>query len=276
MLDRTLEKNWFNVPAKLDWWIGRSRWLKASLIILLIGIGGCSPIYVVKAGLAELKILRARQDIVEVLGDPNIDSATRGKLSFVLEARRFATSELGINVGDAYKTFAQLDQDTLALVVSASHKDRLEPKTWWFPIIGRVPYKGFFSLDDAQDEEDKLKQALNTLGIKSLNRLLEEIGLGKRVGNVVARQMTSFLNKKGEKKSSDTLSLEITGTEGLVVNYATCCKPIPGDSVIGHFTTNGLVVHQERCKNILSIREDPSQCFPVIGMKNYRENFLRI
>ena len=158
MLDRTLTKNWFNVLAKLDWWIGRSSWIKAALIILLISIGGCSPIYVVKAGLAELKILRARQDIVEVLGDPNIDSATRGKLSFVLEARRFATSELGINVGDAYKTFAQLDQDTLPLVVSASHKDRLEPKTWWFPIIGRVPYKGFFSLDDAQDEEDKLKQ----------------------------------------------------------------------------------------------------------------------
>ena len=124
----------------------------------LICIGGCSPIYIVKAGLAELRILRARQDIVEILGDPSIDSATRGKLSFVLEARRFATNELGIEVGDAYRTFAQLDQDTLALVVSAAHKDRLESKTWWFPIIGRVPYKGFFSLDDAQDEEDKLKQ----------------------------------------------------------------------------------------------------------------------
>ena len=47
-------------------------------------------------------------------------------------------------------------------------------------------------------------------------------------------------------------------------NYAVCCKPIPGDSVIGHFTAEkGLVVHQERCKNILSVREDPQQCFPV-------------
>jgi len=120
-------------------------------------------------------------------------------------------------------------------------------------------------------KKDKLKEALDTLGIKSLNRLLEEIGLGKRVGNVVARQMISFLNKKGKEKTSDILSLEITGTEGLVVNYATCCKPIPGDSVIGHFTTNGLVVHQERCKNILSIREDPSQCFPV----NWHEELQR-
>ena len=48
------------------------------------------------------------------------------------------------------------------------------------------------------------------------------------------------------------------------MNYAPCCKPIPGDAVIGHFTAErGLVVHQERCKNILSVREDPQQCFPV-------------
>ena len=57
----------------------------------------------------------------------------------------------------------------------------------------------------------------------------------------------------------------------MVVNYATCCRPIPGDSVIGHFTSNGLVVHQERCKNILSVREDPEQCFPV----NWHEELER-
>jgi guanosine-3',5'-bis(diphosphate) 3'-pyrophosphohydrolase len=101
--------------------------------------------------------------------------------------------------------------------------------------------------------------------------LLEEIGLGKRVGNIVARQMIGFLDQEGKERDSNDLFLEITGTEGLVVNYATCCKPIPGDSVIGHFTTNGLVVHQERCKNILSIREDPAQCFPI----NWNEELQR-
>ena len=112
-------------------------------------------------------------------------------------------------------------------------------------------------------KKDELREALDALGVRSLNRLLEEIGLGKRVGNVVSQQMLSVLNKESNKGDSSILALEITGTEGLVVNYATCCKPIPGDSVIGHFTSNGLVVHQERCKNILSVREDPTQCFPV-------------
>ena len=122
-------------------------------------------------------------------------------------------------------------------------------------------------------EKEELRSALDALGVRSLNKLLEEIGLGKRVGNVVARQMISFLDKETKDESTSTPALEITGTEGLVVNYATCCKPIPGDSVIGHFTTSGLVVHQERCKNILSVREDPTQCFPVDWHEELERDF---
>ena len=97
-----------------------------------------------------------------------------------------------------------------------------------------------------------------------MNRVLKEIGLGIRVANVVARQIAGFVNKDSEIESDSAIPLEITGSEGLVVNYAPCCKPIPGDSVMGHFTADkGLVVHQERCKNILSFRKDPQQCFPV-------------
>ena len=112
-------------------------------------------------------------------------------------------------------------------------------------------------------QKDKLTEALKAIGIKSLNKLLEEIGLGNRVGNVVARQIIGFLNQENSDQKNSGLFLEITGTEGLVVNYGNCCKPIPGDSVIGHFTSGGLVVHQERCKNILPFRQDPAQCFPV-------------
>ena len=48
----------------------------------------------------------------------------------------------GIDAGQAYTQYTKLEHDTLALVVSAAQKDRLVPKTWWFPIVGRVPYKG--------------------------------------------------------------------------------------------------------------------------------------
>ena len=113
-------------------------------------------------------------------------------------------------------------------------------------------------------EKEDLRKVLNHIGVRSLNRLLEEIGLGLRVGNIVAQQMIGVLRDSEKIESNNIVPLEITGSEGLIVNYAPCCKPIPGDAVIGHFTAErGLVVHQERCKNILSVREDPQQCFPV-------------
>ena len=106
-------------------------------------------------------------------------------------------------------------------------------------------------------DKTELRKVLNDIGVRSLNRLLEEIGLGLRVGNIVAQQITGFLRENHNIKERDIVPLEITGSEGLIVNYAVCCKPIPGDSVIGHFTAErGLVVHQERCKNIHSIYLD--------------------
>lgn len=141
--------------------ITRKRILRTVLLVAGLGLvaasWACSPIYVIKAGIAEAKILRARRPIPEVLQDSATDADTRGKLSFALEARRFAADELGIDVGDAYTQYTQLDTDTLALVVSAAHKDRLVPKTWWFPIVGHVPYKGFFDEEDAREAQADLE-----------------------------------------------------------------------------------------------------------------------
>jgi predicted aminopeptidase len=118
----------------------------------------CSPVYVVKAGMAEARILRARRPIPEVLADSTTDAGTRGKLAYVLEARRFAAEQLGIDVGNSYTMYTRLDRDTLALVVQAAPKDQIAPVTWWFPIVGRVPYRGFFSVEDALEAEADLAE----------------------------------------------------------------------------------------------------------------------
>ncbi len=117
---------------------------------LLTLFTGCSPVYVLKAGWAEAKILNARRPMHEVAADSALDGRSRGKLTLVMEAREFAQRDLGLNVGDSYTTYAALDRDTLAMVLSAAHRDRIVSKTWWFPVVGHVPYKGFFDLDDAQ------------------------------------------------------------------------------------------------------------------------------
>lgn len=119
-------------------------------LLSLVLVGACSPIYVIKAGIAEARILRSRRPIPEVILDASTDARTRSQLTLALEARTFAQRRLGLDVGESYTTYARLRSDTLAMVLSGSRRDRLEPKTWWFPIVGRVPYKGYFELDDAR------------------------------------------------------------------------------------------------------------------------------
>ncbi len=118
---------------------------------------GCSPVYVIKAGWAEARILKARRSLAEVILAPETDARTRGKLTLAREAREFAMNGLGLDVGDSYTTYTELDRDTLAMVLSAAYPDRLASRTWWFPIVGRVPYRGFFDLDEAIEERRKLE-----------------------------------------------------------------------------------------------------------------------
>lgn len=140
----------------------RRRALRAGLAVVAVALAAgcvaCSPIYVVKAGVAQVGIMRARQPIHRVLADSTVDADIRAKLAWVVEARRFAAEDLAIDVGDSYTMYAELDRDTLAHVVSAAYPDRLVPKTWWFPIVGHVPYKGHFSLESAMKERASLER----------------------------------------------------------------------------------------------------------------------
>jgi predicted aminopeptidase len=117
----------------------------------------CSPAYVVRAGVEQAKILRARQPMDEAIADPATRPETRAKLQVVRMAATYADRELGLDVADSYTTFAQLDRDTLLLVVTASRKDEFRAHTWWFPIVGRVPYKGYFNPDHARAEAARLQ-----------------------------------------------------------------------------------------------------------------------
>ncbi len=147
---------------------GRRRRLRARLLVAAAAAvvvaaslwpgTACSPAYVIKAGWEEAKILRARRPIPEVILEPETDEETRAKLALATEARDFAMNGLGLDVGDSYTTYTELERDTLAMVLSAAYQDQLLSRTWWFPIVGRVPYRGFFDLGDALDEQRKLEE----------------------------------------------------------------------------------------------------------------------
>ncbi len=143
--------------------MNRRFWMRFSLgagavVMITLLASACSPMYVIRAGIAEARILRARRPIPEVILDPATDERTKTKLTFVVEARNYAIDEFALDVGRSYTSFSQLKTDTLAMVLSAARKDQLTPKTWWFPIVGTVPYKGYFNEDNAIEEQEKLEE----------------------------------------------------------------------------------------------------------------------
>jgi len=115
---------------------------------------GC---YLSRAAYEEARILSRREPIAEVIADPATPVDVRGKLSLVLEARQFAIEALSLKAGKSFTSFSQLDRDTLVLVVSAAYRDRLARKTWWFPVVGRFPYKGFFDFAEAERTAESLR-----------------------------------------------------------------------------------------------------------------------
>ena len=126
------------------------RWVLIGLGVVIVG-ALATPLgrYVARAGWEEAKILSRRVKIEDVIADSNTSPSLREKLRVVMAARSFAVESLGLEADESFTTFAQLDRDTLVLVLSAAYRDRLVAYRWWFPIVGRLPYKGYFKPDDA-------------------------------------------------------------------------------------------------------------------------------
>jgi len=126
------------------------RWVLIGLgVIVVIVLATPFGRYLTRAAWEEMKILSRRVKIEEVIADSSTSPGLREKLRVVVAARSFAVESLGLEAEESFTTFSQLDRDTLVLVLSAAYRDRLEAYRWWFPIVGRLPYKGYFKRDDA-------------------------------------------------------------------------------------------------------------------------------
>jgi predicted aminopeptidase len=124
----------------------------AALLLLLLLYLLLAPTgrYLVRAAWEEARILARRRAITDIVEDSSTSAATRQKLQIVLAARAFASDSIHLRARESFTTFSRLDHDTLVLVLSAAYRDRLQAYTWWFPVVGRVPYKGFFDFGAAR------------------------------------------------------------------------------------------------------------------------------
>ena len=104
----------------------------------------------------EAGILWSKRPLAEAIEDEGLSEQRREKLQAVVAARRFA-EHWGLTPEGTYREYAEVDRDVLVWVLTAAPKTKLESKTWWFPVVGRLPYKGFFDKADAVEAESELK-----------------------------------------------------------------------------------------------------------------------
>jgi guanosine-3',5'-bis(diphosphate) 3'-pyrophosphohydrolase len=135
------------------------------------------------------------------------------------------------------------------------------------------------TIDDLSKKN--IKHVLKLYGLKKFDDLLEEIGLGNRMPMMIARNLIQGAEEKSTKVlnwfrrgKSDTTPLSVKGTEGTVITYAKCCRPIPGDKILGFVTSGrGIVIHTESCKNIADYRSMPEKWIDVEWEDQVRGDF---
>ena len=136
-----------------------TKWLWVIFMVLVLGstLSGCSPFYVMRAAYEEGKILWRREPIADFIERPGIAADTKEKLALVLAVREYAKNTLKLNVGKSYSTYSYVDRPELTYILTAAPKTELKPYTWWFLVVGRVPYKGYFSREEAETAAEELR-----------------------------------------------------------------------------------------------------------------------
>jgi predicted aminopeptidase len=132
------------------------RSLLALLLILTIVFWSLIT-YGVEQGLGQLHIIREAKPVEEFMKDPTFPDSLKQRLYLIEEIRRYAIDSLGLRNTENYTTMFDQKGEEVMWVVSASEPFQLKPKTWWFPVVGSVPYKGHFDKEKAITEAKKLK-----------------------------------------------------------------------------------------------------------------------
>jgi len=135
------------------------------------------------------------------------------------------------------------------------------------------------TIDDLSKKN--IKHVLKLYNLKKFDDLLEEIGLGNRMPMMIARNLIQGAEEKStnvinwfRRGKSDTAPLSVKGTEGAVITYAKCCRPIPGDKILGFVTSGrGIVIHTESCKNIADYKSMPEKWIDVEWEDNVTGDF---
>ena len=121
-------------------------------VISLFALSSC---YLTKQGYRQLGLLTSREPIDDVIKGDKVSAGQKQKLEFTRQTMAYAQSE-GLKTEAAYKDYVHLSGDAVSYTVQAAKPTEIRLKTWWFPVVGSVPYLGFFDKSDRDAEAEGL------------------------------------------------------------------------------------------------------------------------
>ena len=218
------------------------------LLFFPLFLTSCETIsFYTQAFTGQAEIILVKRPIKKVLADPETTPKLAAKLKLAQEIVDFAESDLALDSSGSYHHYADLKRDHVTYIVYAAPELSLEPKTWWYPVIGRQDYRGYFKKEKAQKLIDKLEaegletftggvNAYSTLGFFNdplLNTFIDYPDVdfaelifhelthhryyekdntprNEALAEVVAREGTRrWLRKKGDLKALETYELRL-------------------------------------------------------------------
>lgn len=126
-----------------------------------IFLSGCANVgYIFENSVGQWKLFNKERPIEEVLSNPRTSQEVRNSLNLVTKAKKFAVEQIGLKATSNYRNYVDVNSSCVTYVVSAADPLKLEELTWNFPLVGEVPYLGYFNKDSA-------RQKAKELGVKS-------------------------------------------------------------------------------------------------------------
>jgi predicted aminopeptidase len=127
-------------------------------LIFILFCSGCRMGYLLNAASGQYELLSGSVPVEEGLKDDSLSEEQKTRLRLVSQIKDFGEEELRLKKTENYENVYLKSQRNPIFTISASPKDQLSLKTWWFPIVGKMPYLGFFDLEKAKAEKAKLQK----------------------------------------------------------------------------------------------------------------------
>jgi len=143
----------------------------------------------------------------------------------------------------------------------------------------RMLDKSLYNINSSLEEigDEQIDTVMSECGFKSRDAMYADIGLGNRMAMLMARRLAPA-DEDSEDRRADaghSQPLAIRGTEGMVVHFARCCRPIPGDAIVGFISSGrGLVIHTETCNNLSDFRSRPDKWIDVEWQPDIEGEFV--